>query len=92
MTPPKARCRRLQAQAAEKEAQYSREGIAEERRMLRQEVAAAHREKQRQEAIAAAAAAALQVRHRPCLLRRPFGCICSLLHLPLGRKQACLWC
>ena len=48
------------------EAKYGREGIAEERRMLRQEVAAAHREKQRQEAAAAAAAGALEVQHALC--------------------------
>ncbi len=68
---PIARRRRLQAQVAEQETQYSREGIAEERRMLRQEVAAAHRDKQRQEAAAAAAAAALQVCPRTCPLLRP---------------------
>ena len=53
--------RRLQGEVAELEAKYSREAVAEERCMLRAEVAAAHREKQRQEAAAAAASAALRV-------------------------------
>ena len=45
----------------ELEAKYSREAAAEERRMLRGEVAVAHRDKQRHEAAAAAAAHALRV-------------------------------
>ena len=74
-------CRRLQAQVVEMETKYSRENIAEERRMLRQEVAVAHRDRQRQEAVAAAAAAALQVRCRPCTLQWPFCCMRSTLLL-----------
>jgi len=84
-----ARGRRLQAQVAEQETKYSREGIAEERRMLRQEVAAAHREKQLQEAAAAAATQALQVRRRPCPLQWPFCWVALVCALWSVVPQAC---
>jgi hypothetical protein len=63
--------RRLQAEVGELEAKYSREAVAEERRMLRAEVAAAHKEKQRQEAAAAAASAPLRVRDAGPILSTP---------------------
>ena len=93
-----ARRRRLQVQVAEQETKYSREGIAEERRMLRQEVAAAHREKQKQETAAGAATQALQVRRRLCQLQQPscrVASVCVQVSISSRRVEHVLpsyWC